>query len=405
MTKVVGQADLAETSAGDRRHPGRDVRHAGRAVRAAGNGARPAQADDGGRARVERSSRARSTACIAATVPIATASPATATARRRRSSIPIRATIAPACSSSRAPTRPRSRPTKTCAASCTTAFPARRCRRSRCCRPTKSNALVEYVKYLSIRGQMETALVNYVADEARRRRRRSIRRTTPSDARSSTGCSTEIVDGWNERRRAGHRAGRRRHSGRQPHARADRRVGRRRPRAVLRHARPTACKCHGPTGLGDGQQTDYDDWSKANNEFIKDTDDDGRRRSKRQKQELAKLKGEERKRPRPNRRRSSSELRRAARADRRTCCRRGTRSRATCARDIYRGGRRPIDLFWRISAGIAGTPMPAGGPAAPGAQGTLTEQEIWQIVDYVQSLPFEPASRPQQRPVNVEAVN
>ena len=39
--------------------------------------------------------------------------------------------------------------------------------------------------------------------------------------------------------------------------------------------------------------------------------------------------------------------------------------------------------------------MPAGGPAAPGAQGTLTEEEIWQIVDYVHSLPFEPASQPQ----------
>ena len=49
--------------------------------------------------------------------------------------------------------------------------------------------------------------------------------------------------------------------------------------------------------------------------------------------------------------------------------------------------------------------MPAGGPATAGGQGTLTEQEIWQIVDYVQSLPFEPASRPQTRPVNVEAVN
>jgi hypothetical protein len=71
----------------------------------------------------------------------------------------------------------------------------------------------------------------------------------------------------------------------------------------------------------------------------------------------------------------------------------------------YRGGRRPLDIFWRVSAGIAGTPMPAGGPATAGAQGTLTQEEIWQIVDYVHSLPFEPASRPQIRPVNVEAVN
>jgi hypothetical protein len=72
---------------------------------------------------------------------------------------------------------------------------------------------------------------------------------------------------------------------------------------------------------------------------------------------------------------------------------------------IYRGGRRPIDVFWRISSGIAGTPMPATGPASEGAQGTLTQQEIWQIVDYVHSLPFEPASLPQKRPINTAAVS
>ena len=32
-------------------------------------------------------------------------------------------------------------------------------------------------------------------------------------------------------------------------------------------------QCHGPTGLGDGQQTDFDNWSKANKEFIDKTDD------------------------------------------------------------------------------------------------------------------------------------
>ncbi len=69
---------------------------------------------------------------------------------------------------------------------------------------------------------------------------------------------------------------------------------------------------------------------------------------------------------------------------------------------IYRGGRRPIDIFWRVSAGIPGTPMPASGPAAQGAQGTLTQPEIWQLVDYVHSLPFEPSSQPQKRPVNTE---
>jgi hypothetical protein len=71
----------------------------------------------------------------------------------------------------------------------------------------------------------------------------------------------------------------------------------------------------------------------------------------------------------------------------------------------YRGGRRDIDLFWRVFSGIPGMGMPASGPSDPGGQGTLTEQEMWQIVDYIQSMPFEAVSEPQIRPVNLKAVN
>jgi hypothetical protein len=48
--------------------------------------------------------------------------------------------------------------------------------------------------------------------------------------------------------------------------------------------------------------------------------------------------------------------------------------------------------------------MPGKAQTAEGGTG-LTQEEIWQIVDYVHSLPFEPVSRPQKRPRNVEAVN
>lgn len=50
---------------------------------------------------------------------------------------------------------------------------------------------------------------------------------------------------------------------------------------------------------------------------------------------------------------------------------------------IYRGGRRPIDLYRRIYAGIKGTPMPAFGGA------TLNDDEIWDIVNYVMALPYQ----------------
>lgn len=49
---------------------------------------------------------------------------------------------------------------------------------------------------------------------------------------------------------------------------------------------------------------------------------------------------------------------------------------------IYRGGRRPVDIYRRIFAGIKGTPMTGFGA-------TLSEPQIWDLVNYVLSIPFE----------------
>lgn len=49
-------------------------------------------------------------------------------------------------------------------------------------------------------------------------------------------------------------------------------------------------------------------------------------------------------------------------------------------RGIYRGGRRPVDIYRRIYVGIKGTPM-------PGAGNKLKPEEIWDLVNYVLSLP------------------
>jgi mono/diheme cytochrome c family protein len=48
---------------------------------------------------------------------------------------------------------------------------------------------------------------------------------------------------------------------------------------------------------------------------------------------------------------------------------------------IYRGGRRPVDLFRRVHAGIKGTRMPSFK--------NLEHKKIWHIVNYVLSVPFE----------------
>ncbi len=54
-------------------------------------------------------------------------------------------------------------------------------------------------------------------------------------------------------------------------------------------------------------------------------------------------------------------------------------------RGIYRGGRRPIDLYRRLTQGIKGTPM-------PGAPKTLKPEQIWDLVNYVLSIPFDPST-------------
>ena len=50
---------------------------------------------------------------------------------------------------------------------------------------------------------------------------------------------------------------------------------------------------------------------------------------------------------------------------------------------VFRGGRRPIDIYRRIHSGIKGTPMQQFGT-------TLKEEgQIWDVVNYVLSIPFE----------------
>lgn len=49
----------------------------------------------------------------------------------------------------------------------------------------------------------------------------------------------------------------------------------------------------------------------------------------------------------------------------------------------YKGGRRPLDLYWRIAKGINGAKMPAHTPL-------LKPNEVWDVVNFVLALPYEP---------------
>jgi mono/diheme cytochrome c family protein len=51
---------------------------------------------------------------------------------------------------------------------------------------------------------------------------------------------------------------------------------------------------------------------------------------------------------------------------------------------VYKGGRRPIDLYWRIAKGINGAQMPSH------AGSILNDDEIWDVINFVLALPYEP---------------
>lgn len=53
---------------------------------------------------------------------------------------------------------------------------------------------------------------------------------------------------------------------------------------------------------------------------------------------------------------------------------------------IYRGGRRPIDIFRRVRAGIKGSAMPAFGTSV------ISDEDLWHLVNYVKSIPFGPTT-------------
>lgn len=273
--------------------------------------------------------------------------------------------------------------------------------------PDEVAALLEYVKYLSMRGQMETALVQYVVDnidyDSVTGEADPIDLVNDPDLRADVMSllTEDVVAKWELSEEdvivpddstippdgrsvveiaASVKAG----------------------RELFYGTKANCTKCHGPTGLGDGQQDDYDYWSKAVKTFEEGTTALAAT-IQLDKQNLAKLDGDAYKNAQAELAAKEREL-----TERQEVAAMQLPPRHAIPRNLranmFRGGRRPLDLYRRVNQGIAGTPMPATGPAMPGAQGTLTEQEMWQIVDYVRSLPYEPASQPQMRPLNSEAV-
>lgn len=264
---------------------------------------------------------------------------------------------------------------------------------------TELEALVEYVKYLSMRGEMEQKLIQYVYDELGEEEIEgedgeiTIERLpldpslAPEQGEIIKELLAEVITPWQEAAEqvivpveeeipADERS---------PEEIAESIA---KGRELFAGTRANCFTCHGPTGLGDGQTTDFDNWSKEQKTFLDDTAQLAESIAKSENAEDV----------------NDEELARIDRdrellAERQQVAETFYPIRNAIPRNlrkgIYRGGRRRIDIFARIHAGIAGTPMPGAGAASPGGQGTLTEEEIWNLVDYVLSLPYEPASGPQ----------
>jgi mono/diheme cytochrome c family protein len=194
--------------------------------------------------------------------------------------------------------------------------------------PLERRALVDYVKYLSIRGETELHLINMVKTDLGEKDAVPTSHDVLIDS-----LVKPIADTWTapevlpvaEKPKLDHEES----------------VKLGRDLFYGKGNKVECMKCHGYLALGDGGQKIYDDWTKKE---ITPEDE-------------------------------AAELALGA-LPRRIIIPRNLRQ------GVYRGGRRPIDIYRRVMAGINGTPMPE-------APKTLSTDEAWHLVDYVLSLPYE----------------
>ncbi|MCH5372431.1 MAG: cytochrome c, partial [Planctomycetes bacterium] len=214
------------------------------------------------------------------------------------------------------------------------------------------DALVDYVKYLSIRGAVERALIVesvdvldgpedrlvnvQVCDADPEELRQELSGLTPLityvvrewlDAPSKVVAVPPRPSNW------------------------DLAESIRRGRELYMGEVANCVKCHGQQGRGDGETIDYDDWTK---EIFDPQNPDAIR----------------------------PYLALGALKPRRILPR-------NFQRGIFRGGSRPEDLYLRIHNGIPGTPMPAAPMKSEDARPDdirLAPSDLWHLVDYVLSL-------------------
>jgi mono/diheme cytochrome c family protein len=244
--------------------------------------------------------------------------------------------------------------------------------------PAQVDALAEYVRYLSIRGETEAALFTYAEQELSGDDELPTSREFLVDE-----VLAPIVEKWQAAEDseipiaslpAGVDFSR---PGDDPANRESVARGR-----ALFHGDGGCVKCHGVTALGDGQANDYDDWNKAIVEASKEVAGGLEASLETSTSGMSADKVAEH-RTRAEWLHAFAEVLEGDALRPRTIPPRNLRQ------GIYRGGRRPLDLYRRLYTGINGAPMPGVGPSGPGGKGSVADAEIWHIVNYIRSLPYE----------------
>ena len=211
------------------------------------------------------------------------------------------------------------------------------------------DALVDYVKYLSIRGQVERALLEVAVAELDKGEA-LISPTTADVSEEDREYENELILESVEPIMKKWRTAEK-HVIAVPALPAqmdsDVRDSMSVPGQVLFFGKASCVQCHGQTGVGDGQTENYDDWT---NEWLARANI-----SPDNKVQLKPFLDAGALKPRKLRPRN-------------------LRHR------VFRGGSLPQDLFRRIRGGIEGTSMPANI--------SLSDAEIWHLVAYILELPY-----------------
>jgi len=226
------------------------------------------------------------------------------------------------------------------------------------------DALAEYVKYLSIRGETELALMRAyfeLDDDAK-----GILPETREFLVDET--ASPIAEKWKSAAAAQIAV---------PDMPADIDLAESiaKGKELFYGDKANCVKCHGVTGLGDGQANDYDDWNKAIVEINKEIEGGLAKAGETSTSGMSADEAAEHRKQVAWLGKFSHVVDGDALAPR-------TIPPRNLRRGVYRGGRRPLDLYYRIHAGINGAPMPA-------AKGTVPPEDIWHIVNYIRSLPYE----------------